>query len=112
MSRRLGVDEKREREKQVVSKMIDLYCHKKHKTKGEICADCKALKDYAQLRSSKCPFMETKTFCYKPQMREKIREIMRFSGPKMIFYHPVMAVSHLIESGKEKKQLANLANKD
>lgn len=45
-------------------------------------------------------------------MREKIREIMRFSGPKMIFYHPVMAVSHLIESGKEKKQLANLANKD
>lgn len=28
MSRRLGVDEKREREKQVVSKMIDLYCHK------------------------------------------------------------------------------------
>ena len=51
MSRRLGVDEKREREKQVVSKMIDLYCHKKHKTKGEICADCKALKDYAQLRS-------------------------------------------------------------
>ena len=119
MSRKLGVDEKREREKQVVSKMIDLYCHKKHKTKGEICADCKALKDYAQLRGSKCPFMETKTFCsnckvhcYKPQMREKIREVMRFSGPRMIFYHPVMAVSHLIESGKEKKQLANLANKD
>jgi hypothetical protein len=112
MSRKLGVDEKREREKQVVSKMIDMYCHKKHKTKGEICADCKALKDYAQLRSSKCPFMETKTFCsnckvhcYKPQMREKIREVMRFSGPRMIFYHPVMAVSHLIESGKEKNSL-------
>ena len=45
-------------------------------------------------------------------MREKIRLFMRFSGPNMIFYHPVMAVSHLLEIGIEKKQLANLANKD
>ena len=67
MSRRLGVDEKREREKQVVSKMIDLYCHKKHKTKGEICADCKALKDYAQLRSSKCPFYGNQNLLLKLQ---------------------------------------------
>ena len=110
MSRKLGVDEKREREKQVVSKMIDLYCHKKHKTKGEICADCKALKDYAQLRSSKCPFMETKTFCsackvhcYKPEMREQIRTVMRWSGPRMLFVHPVLAVRHMKETMKAKK---------
>lgn len=112
MSKKLSVDEKREKEQQVVSKMIELYCRKKHKTKGEICPDCQALKDYAELRISKCPFMETKTFCsnckvhcYKPQMREKIREVMRFSGPRMIFYHPIMAIGHLIESNKEKKKL-------
>ena len=29
-------DEKREKEQQVVSKMIELYCRKKHKTKGEM----------------------------------------------------------------------------
>lgn len=63
MSKKLSVDEKREREQQVVSKMIDLYCRKKHKTKGKMCPDCQALKDYAELRISKCPFMETKTFC-------------------------------------------------
>lgn len=39
--------------------------------------------------------------------REKIREVMRFSGPRMIFYHPVMAVRHVIESKKEKKRLEN-----
>jgi hypothetical protein len=38
-------------------------------------------------------------------MREKIREIMRFSGPRMIFYHPIMAIRHLIESKKEKNNL-------
>lgn len=34
-------------------------------------------------------------------MREKIREVMRFSGPRMIFYHLVMAIRHVIESKKE-----------
>jgi len=63
MGKKLSVDEKREREQQVVSKMIELYCRKKHKTKGKMCPDCQVLKDYAELRISKCPFMETKTFC-------------------------------------------------
>ena len=38
-------------------------------------------------------------------MREKIRDVMRFSGPRMIFHHPVMAVSHVIETKKEKRRL-------
>ena len=103
---------KREREKQVVSLMISLYCRKRHKTKNGLCPDCAALEAYARQRSEKCPFMETKTFCsncrvhcYKPEMRQKIREVMRFSGPLMIFYHPVMAVQHVIESKKEKRRL-------
>ncbi len=39
------------------------------------------------------------------EMREKIRAIMRFSGPRMMFHHPVAAVRHLIETKKEKKRL-------
>lgn len=108
----MEVSQKREREKKVVSLMIKLYCKKRHHTKGMLCDECRALDEYARLRSEKCPFMETKTFCsnckvhcYKPDMREKIREVMRFSGPRMILYHPVMAISHVIESKKEKKRL-------
>lgn len=59
--------------------------------------------------------METKTFCsnckvhcYKPDMREKIREVMRFSGPRMLFYHPIMAIRHVMESRKEKRKLEKL----
>ena len=97
----------------MVAQMIGLYCRKKHGSKnGVLCEECQALKDYAWQRSEKCPFMETKTFCsnckvhcYKPAMREKIREVMRFSGPRMMLYHPVLAVSHVIESRKEKKSL-------
>lgn len=100
---------KREREKQVVSLMIKIYCNKQHHTKDILCEDCAQLDAYAKLRSDKCPFMDTKTFCsnckvhcYKPDMREKIREVMRFSGPRMLFYHPIMAVRHVIESDNEK----------
>ena len=103
---------KREREKRTVALMIRLYCRKKHGTKKNLCPECEALSQYAMQRSDKCPFMETKTFCsncrvhcYKPEMREKIREVMRFSGPRMILHHPVMAVRHVIESKKEKKRL-------
>ena len=107
------VESKREREKRTVALMIRLYCKKKHGTKKCLCPDCEALCEYAMIRSDKCPFMETKTFCsncrvhcYKPEMREKIREVMRFSGPRMIFSHPIMAVRHVIESKKEKRRLA------
>lgn len=100
-----NVKDKREREKAVVALMIALYCKKKHMQKRELCTDCEALLEYARFRSDKCPFMETKTFCsnckvhcYKPDMREKIRQVMRFSGPLMILYHPILAVRHVIET--------------
>lgn len=104
--------DKREREKAVVSLMIRLYCKKNHHVREGLCPDCAALEQYARMRSDKCPFMETKTFCsnctvhcYKPEMREKIRQVMRFSGPRMLFHHPVMAVRHVIESKKEKRRI-------
>lgn len=106
------VEIKRQQEKKIVALMIRIYCKKKHGTKKELCADCQALCDYAMLRSDKCPFMETKTFCsnckvhcYKADMREKVREVMRFSGPRMIFHHPVMAILHVIESKREKAEM-------
>ena len=107
----LDLRTKREREKETVSQMIALYCRKHHGGRT-LCPDCAALDAYARLRSDKCPFMETKTFCsnckihcYKPEMREKIRAVMRFSGPWMLLYHPVMAVRHMIETKKEQRRL-------
>lgn len=113
------IERKREQEKAMVSEMIALYCRNKHGKRKMICPDCAALDSYARERSDRCPFMETKTFCsnckvhcYKSanpeigvEMREKIREVMRFSGPRMMFHHPVMAVRHVLETKKEKKRL-------
>lgn len=109
---RRDIEQKRQREKEMVSQMIALYCRKKHHVKIGLCPDCRKLDGYAKMRSDRCPFMETKTFCsnckvhcYQPEMRKKIREVMRFSGPRMIFCHPVAAIRHVIESKREKRKL-------
>lgn len=106
---------KREREKRMVSQMIALYCRKKHHTRGDLCPQCAALDAYAKMRADKCPFMETKTFCsncrihcYKPDMRARIREVMRFCGPRMILHHPVAAIRHVVETRKEQRRLEKI----
>lgn len=107
------IQKKREREKKMVSLMIRIYCNGKHGTKrNALCEDCRRLEEYARLRSDKCPFMETKTFCsncrvhcYKPDMRQQIKEVMRYAGPRMLLYNPVAAIRHVIESKREKKRL-------
>lgn len=107
----MDVQSKRQREKEMVRAMIALYCRKKHGTGKGLCPECESLLEYACRRSDCCPFMETKTFCsnckvhcYRPEMRQKIREVMRFAGPRMLFVHPVAAVRHMIESRREKKR--------
>ena len=90
------------RERITVEKMIKLYCIKNHFTEKDLCDECRELRDYARERLAKCPFKEDKpvctnckVHCYKPEMRERVREVMRFSGPRMIFRHPYLAVRHL-----------------
>lgn len=110
---KVKTEKKRQKETEVVNLMITLYCHGNHKTKGHtLCPECSGLKQYANARVAHCPHMETKTFCsnckthcYKPDMREKIRTVMRYSGPRMLFYHPALAIRHVIESKKEKRKL-------
>lgn len=108
---RQDIERKRAREKQMVSRMIALYCKKRHHTKNGLCAECATLDAYARQRSDRCPFMAHKTFCthcrvhcYQPEMREKIRQVMRFAGPWMLLYHPAAALRHLWESAKEKRK--------
>lgn len=106
------------KELQVVELMIKLYCRKKHHTpKGQLCQECAKLLQYAQMRRQKCPFGDNKPFCsnckihcYKADMREKIREVMRFAGPRMIFSHPILAIKHVAQTKRQKLLLAK-ANK-
>jgi hypothetical protein len=89
------------REKKIVSKMVRIYCNKKHR-QNQLCEDCSGLQNYAFTRLTLCRFGEEKLacakcpiHCYKPEFRKKIREVMRFAGPWMLLYDPIEAIKHI-----------------
>jgi len=91
-------------EKSTVEYMIGLYCRKKHGSIAVLCPGCEAVRAYAFERLTKCPYgdkkiacKDCKVHCYKEEMRRKIREVMRFSGPRMIIYYPIDFIKHMIK---------------
>jgi predicted amidophosphoribosyltransferase len=90
-------------EARTVALMIQLYCRVHHK--NALCAECTELLEYAQKRIEYCPYTIKKpvcaqcpVHCYAPEQRERIREIMRYAGPRMLFRHPVLALRHMLRS--------------
>jgi hypothetical protein len=98
------------RESKTVAVMITDYC-RNHHPEDKRCLECAELLDYALERLKKCPFQEGKTtcakcpvHCYQPDMREKIRIVMRYAGPRMLYRHPILAIFHIID-GRRKQPI-------
>ncbi|WP_295937322.1 nitrous oxide-stimulated promoter family protein [uncultured Alistipes sp.] len=92
-----------EKEKQTIELMLRLYCRKKEGN-ATLCEECRELLAYAHKRLDACCYGNEKTtckkcptHCYAHARREKIREVMRYSGPRMLIYHPLIAIKHLFE---------------
>ncbi len=100
-----------QKEKELIPYMIKMYCHKKHHSK-ELCDECQKLTEYALFRLDKCPFKKNKRFCsfckihcYKEPYRSEIKEVMRYSGPRMIFTHPLFSFKHMVEMISYKRKM-------
>lgn len=113
------------REKRTVVTMMDMYCRRHHDGVARAapvsdgvseptfassaapatrCAECEALLGYAMERIDKCPFWFRKptcadctVHCYRDDMRERVRDAMRYAGPRMLRRHPWLAVRHLVD---------------
>lgn len=102
------------REKKTITEMIGLYCHDHHGTKGkgDLCEDCQNLLTYAFARIDHCVFLPGKPtcknctiHCYAPAKKEKIKEVMRYAGPRMMLHKPILAISHLIDGKKDEERI-------
>ena len=119
-----ALEAKRSGEAEMVSQMIALYCRGHHR--GEVveaaprvrvgrrdvalCPACAELREYALGRIARCPHMGTKTYCsacpthcYRPGMRVRIRDVMRWSGPRMPLYKPGSALRHALVTLRTKR---------
>ena len=91
-------------ELRTVETMTALHCRGRHGTREGLCPDCRSLLDYARQRLERCPFKEDKptcakcpVHCYRPKQRERIRSVMRYAGPRMLWSHPVLALLHWLD---------------
>jgi hypothetical protein len=92
-----------QREERTVEAMILIYCRSSHQGR-ELCPNCAELASYARSRLDDCPYMGNKptctncqTHCYRPEMRARMRAVMRHSGPRMLVHHPILAIYHLLD---------------
>ena len=91
-----------ENEKAVVAKMIRLYYRRKLGLLEPSTEELELL-SYAERRLTHCKFGDQKPackrcpiHCYRSDMRAKIREVMRWAGPRMIIYDPIAAIKHIL----------------
>ncbi len=92
------------REARTVELMIRRYCRDHHHEGATLCPDCVALLGYVLARLEQCPFQEGKStcgkcpiHCYSPSKRSRIREVMRYAGPRLIWTHPWLSIMHLVD---------------
>jgi hypothetical protein len=93
-----------ERELKTIRAMLRIACRDQHGTAAGLCADCAALADYAARRLALCPYgadkptcVNCRIHCYGPRQRERVRETMRYAGPRMLLRHPVLALMHVVD---------------
>lgn len=99
--------------------MIAVYCRGVHHTSGEPCRECDELLAYAERRIEKCPFHDDKPpcakcpiHCYQPRIREQVKEVMRYAGPRMLWRHPIFALRHWLDGRREAPPSPKAAKRD
>jgi hypothetical protein len=101
------------RELATLRAMVAIYCHDHHATaRDALCRDCAELMAYATRRLDRCVFGDDKptcanckVHCYTAAMREQVRMVMRYAGPRMLRRHPLLSIAHLVDGRREAPEL-------
>lgn len=97
-----------QRESKTFEEMIGIYCRHHHSLQVMNCPECSELQNYAIDRLQHCPFHQGKTtckncpvHCYKPGIKDDIKRVMRYAGPRMMLRHPILTVFHFIDERRK-----------
>ncbi len=106
------------RELKTIRAMVRIYCRDLHGEDDGLCEECAALMDYATRRLDRCVFGDDKptcanckVHCYSAEMREKVRVVMRYAGPRMPARHPLLAIAHVVDGRRPAPELADIRRK-
>ena len=112
---------KLERDQKTLARFVEVYCHGNHSADQrstvdlkshdvtalagrpiELCPDCSKLLNHALVKREHCPMdpkpqcKDCPDHCYQPTYREKIRQVMRYSGPRLLLRGRLDYLAHLL----------------
>jgi len=116
------LDSKKAKDIRVLSDFISIYCRENHRAEPKekfylknervesvlkdsnltLCRDCRKLLSHGIAKLLLCPYdpkpmcKKCKTHCYAPGYREKVREVMRFSGRYLIRHGQLDLLLHYL----------------
>ena len=92
------------REWKTMASMVWCYCRDNHGADHVLCGECQGLLDDATVRLDRCRFGPEKptcahcpVHCYRRDRRERMKQVMRYAGPRMIRQHPILSVRHWLD---------------
>jgi len=114
------IDKKIGKDVRVLADFVEVFCREKHGDKSReafadsdadllralgdrdpvVCADCRKLLQHGVSKRIQCPLdpkpmcKKCPTHCYAPGYREKVRQVMRFSGIYLIKHGRLDMVFH------------------
>lgn len=99
---------RRAREIVTIAAMVRMYCRGHHgHEQSTPCSECASLLAYASRRTERCVFGDAKptcancqVHCYTQVMRERVKAVMRWAGPRMLLRHPILALRHKLDGLK------------
>jgi len=117
------LDRKKAKDLKVLGDFIAVYCREHHREEPkapfiikderllkalgdrnpELCRDCSRLLKHGTAKLLLCPYdpkptcRKCETHCYAPGYRERIREVMRFSGPYMVKHGRLDLILHYLK---------------
>ncbi|MDD2805148.1 MAG: nitrous oxide-stimulated promoter family protein [Elusimicrobiales bacterium] len=89
-------------ELETLKKMAGLHCRARHGG-APLCPDCRELLAAAAEVLRRCPrdpkpaCRKCPAPCWPPALRERLRELMRYAGPRLPLRHPLLALKHYLK---------------
>lgn len=89
-----------------------IFCSNHHegvKDAAGLCPSCRSTIDDTLERAAACPYghdtncEDCHVHCQRGEAQVRIREIMRYSAPRMAIQHPVMTLEYLRKKRKARK---------
>ena len=102
------------RDRKILEAMGRIFCKAHHSGEKDpygLCPSCRETVEATLVRTAVCPYghegncQDCDIHCQRGEAQERIREIMRYAAPRMVFRHPLMTAEYLRRKAAKRKRL-------